>query len=527
MTSTPGGPATPHQEPEGSEHETGDDAPLPVDGRPTGGAGDASMVTLDDEFGAGPLGVPDLPTLRVLLRETGVDDDLVTRAEDAGVLGFFAIERFAVPDPARYDLFELAELTGMPAGQITLMWRSLGLPEPRPGDRIFTQVDAEMLGTVAGLMELGLIDPDLAMQMSRVIGWSMARVAAAMVDSIETDPAAQAADDPELAVFAGTMLPTMTQVIEHVWRRHLQIAARRRIAKELDDPESRDVKGVGFADLVGFTTLSQQVDEHTLASIVGRFEEIAYDTVTSFGGRVVKMIGDEVMYVVDDPAEAVHVGLALADEYAAEEALSDVRVGIACGPVVEREADLYGPVVNLASRIVNLAFPGSVLVTEELHEVVGDDDRLAWKSLKPRKIKDIGRVPLWAVRPAEDDDRVGPRAEVRERRTEAREKRLADLDEGRGRSRRRRRHRGSGQSEDEAADDGVGPEDAAADGTTPDGTASEGVGGEGAGGEGAGSEGAGGEGAAPSDPLSGGQGARDVGSGAEPEAAPSDPPVGR
>ncbi len=408
------------------------------------------LATLDDEFALGPLDGPDLPTLRHLLRETGVDDAQVNRAEEMGVLGFFAMERFAVPDPARYDLLEMAELTGMPAQQITHMWRSLGLPEPRPGERIFTQVDAEMLGTVAGLMELGLIEPDLAMQMSRVIGWSLARVAVAMVDAIEPEPAIRAADDPELAVFAGTMLPTMTQVIEHVWRRHLQIAARRRIARELDEPSGRDFKAVGFADLVGFTTLSQQVDEHTLASIVGRFEEIAYDTVTSFEGRVVKMIGDEVMYAVDDPTEAVLIGLALAEEYAAEEALSDVRVGIACGPVVEREADLYGPVVNVASRIVNIAFPGSVLVTDDVHDAVGDDDRLAWKSLKPRKLKDIGRVPLWAVRPAEDEDRAGPRAEVRERRTEARERRLATLeDDGRGRRRDRRDRHPDGSEGDE------------------------------------------------------------------------------
>jgi adenylate cyclase len=373
-----------------------------------------------------------------MLVDSGVEAGAVEAAEEAGVLGFFALERFAVPAPARYDLEEVARVTGMPAQQITLIWRSLGLPEPRPGDRIFTEVDAEVLGTVAGLIDLGLIDPDLAAQMSRVIGWSLARVAAALVDSIDTDPGPRGADDPQMAIFAGTVLPTMTQIIEHVWRRHLQIAARRRIARELDSDEGvRPVKAVGFADMVGYTTLSQQVDEHTLATVVGRFEEIAYDTVSSFDGRVVKMIGDEVMYVTDDPAEAVRIGLALADEYAADEALSDVRVGIACGPVVEREADLYGPVVNLASRIVHIAFPGSVITTDDVHTIVGDEPFLAWKSLKPRRIKDIGRVPLWAVRLAEDPDRAGrPRADVRERRTEAREARLAALEEGRARGRR-------------------------------------------------------------------------------------------
>lgn len=451
---------------------------------------DDELVTLDDdEFADGDFGLQ-LPTLRMLLEESGVEPTEVDEAERIGVLGFMAIDRFSVPEPPRYDLAEAAEATGMDARQIQLIWRSLGLPVVRPGEPVFTEIDVETLTTVAGLMELGLIENDLAVQMSRVIGWSLARVAAAMVDSIDgeahdngsdatdgelADPAGddvdaegadgdagaggdgdgprspggvagplgseRTADDPELAVFAGTMLPTMDQVVLNVWRRHLQIAARRRIVRELDTDAVRGRFAVGFADMVGYTTLSQQVDEHTLAGIVERFEEIAYDIVTRHGGRVVKMIGDEVMYVADDPVVAVQVGLDLAAEYAADSALSDVRVGIAYGPVIEREADLYGAVVNLASRIVHIAFPGSVVTTDEVHAVAHEADGLAWKSLKPRRIKDIGRVPLWAVHAASDDDRVGPRSEVRERRTEAREARLAALEDAPTRSRRRPRNR--------------------------------------------------------------------------------------
>ncbi len=389
----------------------------------------------DEEGSAEPKGRVALPALRQLLVDQGIDRTTIARAEAAGVLGFYAIERLAMPEPILYDLDEIVEVTGMPADQITLIWRSLGLPEPRKGFRIFTEGDADMIRTVAGLIEVGLIEPDLAVQMSRVIGWSLARVAAAMVDSIETDPAGRTSEDTDLALFAGTMLPTLTEVIERVWRRHLQMEARRRIVRELDPTEQREERAVGFADLVGFTTLSQQVDDHTLAGIVGRFETIAYETVLRLGGRVVKMIGDEVMFVVNDPRRAVRIGLALAEEYAADEALSDVRVGIAYGPVLEREADLYGPVVNLASRIVNIAFPGSVITSDEVRHAVGDLPDLAWKSLKPRRIKDIGRVPLWAVRDASDDDRSGPRSIVRERRTEARERRLATL-EADGRRRR-------------------------------------------------------------------------------------------
>ena len=130
-------------------------------------------------------------------------------------------------------------------------------------------------------------------------------------------------------------------------------------------------KAVGFADLVGFTALSQQVDEHVLAAVVDRFESIAYDTVVKLGGRVVKMIGDEVMFVVDDVRPAVEIALTLAEAYSRDEELSEVRVGLACGPTLEREADYYGPTVNLASRIVNIAFPGSVVTSDDVHARAG------------------------------------------------------------------------------------------------------------------------------------------------------------
>ena len=83
--------------------------------------------------------------------------------------------------------------------------------------------------------------------------------------------------------------------------------------------------------------------------------------------------------------------------YSDEEQLSDVRVGIAHGPVLGREGDYYGPVVNLASRIVNIAFPGSVLVSADVAEVLKEDAEVEVTALRPRLLKDIGRVPLFVV----------------------------------------------------------------------------------------------------------------------------------
>ena len=159
---------------------------------------------------------------------------------------------------------------------------------------------------------------------------------------------------------------------------------------------------VGFADLVGFTAQTQQLDTSMLAEVVGRFETIAYDVVAEGGGRVVKTIGDEVMFVHDDLVAGCGTALELARRYREDEALSDVRVGLAVGPVLERDGDVYGHTVNLASRIVSVAYPGSVVVSAEVRDGVRGREEFTFTSLRSHYLKDIGRLPLWRMRSTDD-----------------------------------------------------------------------------------------------------------------------------
>ena len=159
------------------------------------------------------------------------------------------------------------------------------------------------------------------------------------------------------------------------------------------------VVAVGFADMVGFTMLSQHLADEELAAVVGRFEELAHDTVVALGGRVVKMIGDEAMFVVEDATSAAEVGLSLAEAYAGDELLSDVRVALAIGPVLVQDGDYYGPVVNLASRLVGVANPGTVLVSDEFRNAleVGGAAGFEMRALRTRTLRDLGRVQVWKL----------------------------------------------------------------------------------------------------------------------------------
>jgi adenylate cyclase len=368
-------------------------------------------------------------TLRGLVERMGVDHDEIARAEADGTLGLLALSHLVFPQEPRYTQADMIGRTGL-GEQARAFWRALGFADPQPDEVQFTDEDLAMLRTLEEMLASGVVEPDVALQMTRVIGSSMARIASAMVDAMEArvdDPTDASGDDSALTR-AGLVLPLFPAVLEYSWRRHLQAAARRRLVLDAAAQSSGGVGVcVGFADLVGFTALSQQLDDHELAQVVGRFEELAYDVVVRNGGRVIKMIGDEVMFSVADPASAVQIALSLAEAYHDEESLSDVRVGVASGPVLEKEGDLFGPTVNLASRIVGIAFAASVVVSDDIRTALDDDESLVWKTLRTRQLKDIGRVRLWVVRRASDPfTREAVRDRARRRRGAIRD-RLAEL----------------------------------------------------------------------------------------------------
>jgi adenylate cyclase len=374
-----------------------------------------------------------------LLQSHGVEQHEITAAIEEDRLDLLVIDRLLLPSSRRLTGIEVIEEVGMPAEIADRYWRALGFAEPHASDT-FSDADGDALRTIQGLTELGITSHETAVQVTRVLGSSMARLADTLVSA--ADATAQEEGTPSwvetpaddglrlaeaLAFSAEVVMPNMEQLILYAWRRHIQAAARRRASLR----RSGAVQGqgltdltVGFADMVGFTALSSQLNATALARVVDRFEELAHGIVVNGGGRAVKMIGDEVMFVTEGPLSAVMIALDLVDAYADDDLLSDVRVGIATGPVLQREGDFFGAVVNRASRIVNIADAGTVLISGEVREFIEmtlearshverslDDEAvtdaphghqvgLTMEPLKPRELKDIGRVVLWSVKRA-------------------------------------------------------------------------------------------------------------------------------
>jgi adenylate cyclase len=381
-----------------------------------------------------------LEHVREILLMHGATEEEIDQAVADGVIDLFAADRLLVPSRRRYTRLEVAELTGVSVGMLERFWRALGFPGVDDEDRAFTDLDLEAVRLFQGLQALGAADAETAVQMARVIGSSMARIAEAelvpgdMV-SAEVDPVLSA---EAFAEVADVTIPAMAKLLEFVWRRQVAAGIQRSMMLRSHGlaPGQSPVIAVGFADMVGFTLLSQHLSDEELAAVVRRFEEISHDIVTSARGRVVKMIGDEVMFVVDSVADAARIGLSLADAYADDELLSDVRVGLACGPVLLRDGDYFGPTVNLAHRIVNIGNPGTVLMSGEFHSALLAEapHEFTGQALRPRLLKDLGRVQLWwCGRAGQEADGTSAAADRRRNvRWERISEVLRDLEELRG-----------------------------------------------------------------------------------------------
>jgi hypothetical protein len=127
------------------------------------------------------------------------------------------------------------------------------------------------------------------------------------------------------------------------------------------------------------------------------------------------MIGDEVMFVVQTASSAAEIGLGLAEAYADDDLLSDVRVALAIGPVLVQEGDFYGSVVNLASRLVGVANPGTVLVSDEFRTALAAEGARGFetRALRARTLKNIGRIQAWKLKRAGSDSSIDVRRIVR------------------------------------------------------------------------------------------------------------------
>jgi adenylate cyclase len=280
------------------------------------------------------------------------------------------IEELLLGGELRYTRLDAVRLAGVTSTFSERLWRAFGYPHLPDDAMAFTEGDIAALCRVRRLIEDDVLDEDGVMRMVRAVGQTMSRLAEWQVDLLTARLVSETADVPSSAAVemilevAEKHISDFEPLIVHAWRRQLAAAGTRAVAAAQDDDAApaRAHAAVGFADMVAFTQMSRDLDEMDLARVVERFEEIASDVVAANGGRLVKTLGDEVLFSADTPQLGAELALCIAEAIKEEAEVPDVRIGVAYGPVVPLMGDLFGTTVNLAARLTAIARPGSIVV---------------------------------------------------------------------------------------------------------------------------------------------------------------------
>lgn len=158
------------------------------------------------------------------------------------------------------------------------------------------------------------------------------------------------------------------------------------------DRESVSTQTFVFADLAGFTALTEARGDQHAARVVGRFCRAVRKLLPDHRAYEVKSLGDGIMLRAAGAADAVRLALRVAEAGDAREDLPAVRVGVHLGPAVERDGDWFGTAVNVAARVCTQARPGEVLVTEAAVDAARGDERICFEFVDERRLRNFSRM---------------------------------------------------------------------------------------------------------------------------------------
>lgn len=326
----------------------------------------------------------------------GMSDDVLAQAAREGTLVLLAFEQGLTQ--GSLTARQTASRAGVSVEEAEAVWRALGFALDDPDAVVFGRREVQALRIMRALGSV-FTEDDL-LEATSVVGRSMSHVAAALVELFRrrvSDPFLQAgAGNLEvllrLSAMEELLVPSVLPLLEAAFRRHLEATIRGEVAMQMEglaatDPGQR-VLAVAFADLVGFTSASESLTALEVATMATTLLRAAETVLLVHAGRIIKGIGDAVMFTTPDAISCARASVDLVAEVE-RVGLPPVRVGIAYGPVIPAYADLFGRTVNVASRLCGVAPAGGVLVDAGAEGPEPGAWEAAGLGLAPRKVEGL------------------------------------------------------------------------------------------------------------------------------------------
>lgn len=308
------------------------------------------------------------------------------------------IEHILLDGSPKYTKSEVAEAADVDVARAERLWQAMGFAHVGDDDVVFTDADVTALRRLIHLVSAEVIIPEIETAVARSLALTMSRLAEWELGIFKSVLRERFPDDMDgTGEFAKSILPVMEQLQSYVWRRHLAAAA----ARELNDGDSTSeerVQVIGFADIVGYTRLIRTFSGTDLARLIDEFEDLATAVIAQNRGRIVKTVGDEVLFVADSAVEAAEIGLSLNERVAEAADVPPLRIGLARGAVLARFGDVYGSTVNIAARLTSLARPASVLVDRDLAGSLWDAPEYSLTPIGPTRVQGFRGLHAWVLR---------------------------------------------------------------------------------------------------------------------------------
>jgi adenylate cyclase len=276
----------------------------------------------------------------------------------------------------------------------------MGFAEVPDGEVRFTEADLDAARTLGRLKDTGTLPADVREAVARAMAQSTSQLAEWQVGMLKRliESQGEQPDPQQSAEIALTLLPALEQLQTYVWRRHLAATVARMLVNA--GPSGADdttTLTVGFADMVGFTRTTRRRSVAELSELIERFGAATSEIIAEGSGRIVKTVGDEVLFVADDPAAGAAIALGVQDRVRQEPVLPPLRIGLAAGPVLMRYGDVFGEVVNIAARLTGNAHADSILVDREVAQALAGDDRFVLKAVRAVSVRGYRRLHPWAL----------------------------------------------------------------------------------------------------------------------------------
>lgn len=344
-------------------------------------------------------------------------------------------ERLAAPDSRTVSTYrrqllggepsltsaEIADRAGVPLADFEEYWLAMGFPPPPPDEVFFTWEDLEAFEQWNELLREEHLDRATGLSLTRAQSHMADRLVLWQVEALVEDTGRRLGLDDTSARLVTIdeiirRVPALEDQLEYAWRRQMEALLTRTAVEISQRPHDHSrrrfplTRALGFVDMVSYTSSSELMGGR-LVGLIELFEYLSRLAVTEKGGRVVKMIGDAVFFIADDLRAGLEVVTNLVDTLTANAELLPVRASLVEGDVFSRSGDVFGPPVNLASRLVDIAPTGQVLTDARTAAAIaagkaGSGYRVV--EFPSTRLRGFGRVSPYVVKWREEDGGAHP-----------------------------------------------------------------------------------------------------------------------